>query len=41
MWNMIFDQYANKSTDYYEIGFLLLGGFDLFWPHFFLETSQA
>ena len=30
MWNMIFDQYANKSTDYYEIGFLLLGGFDLF-----------
>ena len=29
---MIFDPYANKSTDYFEIGFLLLGGlisFDL------------
>ena len=30
MWNMIFDPYANKSTDYFEIVFLLLGGFDLF-----------
>ena len=30
------DPYANKSTDYFEIGFLLLGGF-----HFFLGTSQA
>ena len=27
LWNMIFDPYANKSTDYFEIGFLLLGGF--------------
>ena len=30
MLNMIFDPYANKSTDYFEIGFLLLGEFDLF-----------
>ena len=30
MWNMIFDPCAYKSTDYFEIGFLLLGGFDLF-----------